>query len=90
MIVGSWASSDESWMWGWANDSLAPAFRTTTAQVRDAAQNAPGLVALRTASFGCAMPFASHLAIIAASKIGADGIFGGRHGGGAVFIAAMP
>jgi hypothetical protein len=90
IVVGSWGKDSATWMWSWGNDSAGPKAHAATAPIRDAALDAPGLAALRKRTFPCSLALASHLAVIAASRIGADGVFGGRHPGGVVFIAAMP
>jgi hypothetical protein len=90
VVVGSWSSENESWMWGWGNESVTPEARAATAPIRDGAENAPGLAALRTRTFPCRLELAVNLAVIASSRIGGEAVFGGSHSGGALFIAAMP
>jgi hypothetical protein len=83
-IVGSWNQADETWMWAWANPSVSSNIETDS--IRDFGE----VAALRTPSFAARLPLASQLAFIAGARLGADGVFGGRHGAGVVFIAAMP
>jgi hypothetical protein len=88
-LLGSWSRQDESWRWGWANESVPAAASAGAAEVRDGARAGRNLAALTTPSFACAQPFAVELALHAATTLGARGVFPGDYGAGVAFIAAL-
>ena len=87
--IGSWARDGDSWMWAWANDSVAPAFSVDAGRVRDVAKGRRGLAAMTTPKFAAKQAFAVELALHVGAIMGARGVFPGPYGGGLVFIAAM-
>jgi hypothetical protein len=88
--IGSWARDGDSWMWAWANDSVAPEFSVDAGRVRDVAKGHKGLAAMTTPKFAARQAFAVELALHVGAIMGAQGVFPGPYAGGLVFIAAMP
>lgn len=88
-IVGSWSREEESWLWGWANESVDAKCRVAVANVRDGARPHRGLAALTNGSFGALQPLAVELAMFASVQMNARGVFPGDYGAGIAFVAAM-
>ncbi len=73
-LVGSWAQGSSRFLWGWANDAIAPALRDGVERRRRAAVR-PGLRAFTEPDLGGPEPLAERLARHAAVWMGARGLY---------------
>jgi hypothetical protein len=88
-IVGTWAEPSETWLWAWANRSLAPSSRRAVETVRDTLRATAGLSAFARPSFPCDERFASLLALVAAARMDARGVYPASYGEGVAYLAVL-
>jgi hypothetical protein len=73
-LLGSWSDDDKRFLWGFANDQVAPQLKHIV-ETQRASSTEAGLRALSEASFGCPEPCAERLARHAAAKANALGVY---------------
>lgn len=88
-IIGMWADADESWLWGWANSAIEPG---CTNLIDDALQphlRQTGFAALWREKYPCDEGFGAKIALYAAYRADAKGVYRGRVGPAWAYFALM-
>ncbi|MBX5483286.1 MAG: hypothetical protein IRZ16_15805 [Myxococcaceae bacterium] len=88
-LLGTWSPDDESWLWAWANSSVEPGCTELVEKAVNPDAHAPGLAALWRERFPCEPGFATKIALLAADRAGAKGVFRGRVGDTVAYLALM-
>lgn len=88
-IVGTYAEASETWLWGWANRSLNSASTTAVRALLESLRTRAGLSAFARPSLPCDERFASLLALLAAVKMDAKGVYPASYGEGVVYLAVF-
>lgn len=88
-IIGTWSSDEEAWLWGWANTSIEPGCTDLIEKAIDPDARAPGFAALWREKYPCEEAFAAKVALFAAFKAGATGVYRGRIGNATAYLALM-
>ncbi len=88
-ILGTWTSDDESWLWGWANTAIEPGCTDLVEQALRPDDRAPGFAVFWRERYPAEQGFAMKVALLAAQRMGARGVFRGRAGDAVIFLALM-
>jgi hypothetical protein len=85
-IVGSFDGADGSWLWGWANPSIADSLKRDSLRVRDYGRQQQ-IARLTTAEWACTEAGAWSMAALACKLCEAQGVYRGPAGTAFVFIS---
>lgn len=88
-IIGTWSSDDEAWLWGWANTSIDPGCTDLVEKAINPDARTPGFAALWREKYPCEEGFGAKVALFAALKAGATGVYRGRVGNAWAYLALM-
>lgn len=88
-ILGTWAPEDESWLWGWANTSVDQRCTRLVEAALRPDERAPGMAVFWREKFPCEPEFAAKVALLAADRLGATGVFHGTVGGASAYVAII-
>jgi hypothetical protein len=84
-IVGSFDGTDGSWLWAWANPSIADSLKRDSLRVRDYGQQRQ-IVRLTSAEWSCSEAEAWRMAALACKLCEAQGVYRGPAGTAFVFM----
>jgi uncharacterized protein DUF6882 len=84
-IVGSFDGADGSWLWGWANPSIADSLKRDSLRVREYGEQRQ-IARLTSAEWPCTEAEAWHMAALACKVCEAQGVYRGPAGTAFVFM----
>jgi len=85
-IVGSFDGADGSWLWGWANPSIADSLKRDSLRVREYGEERQ-IARLTSAEWPCTEAEAWRMAALACKLCEAQGVYRGPAGTAFVFIS---
>ena len=85
-IIGSFDGADGSWLWAWANPSIADSLKRDSLRVRDYGQEHK-IARLTSAEWSCAEADAWNMAALACKLCASQGVYRGPAGTAFVFIS---
>ncbi len=88
-ILGTWTRDDESWLWGWANTSIEPGCTDLVEKALRPDDREPGLAVFWREKYPAEQDFTLKVALLAAHRMGATGVFRGRAGDAVIYLALM-
>lgn len=88
-LLGTWSHEDESWLWAWANTSIEPSCTALVEKALDPDAHAPGFAVFWREKYPCELELAARVALLAADRMGATGVFRGRVGEAWAYLALM-
>jgi hypothetical protein len=84
-IIGSFDATDGSWLWGWANPSIADSLKRDSLRVRDYGEQRQ-IARLTSAEWPCTEAEAWRMAALACKLCEAQGVYRGPAGTAFVFM----
>jgi hypothetical protein len=89
LVIGSWSSVSDTWLWGWANDWWEPRVTRDVVRVKRFAEE-KGLTRLWKKGFPADEKLAWHLALGALSLLPElEGVYRAPNANGSLFLGAM-
>lgn len=88
-FLGTWSPEDESWLWGWANTSVDEKCTNLVEAALKPDHQEPGMAVFWREKFPCEPDFAARVAMLAADRMGATGVYRGAVGGASAYLALM-